>query len=84
MSQKNFRLVVDDLSALVRIEYEGGGEVPADLKGLYTDSVEANKAIVAYAADKGRDIAVVDKTQETVEDSKSKKQTSRPAMTELG
>lgn len=84
MSQKNFRLVVDDLSALVRVEYEGGGEVPAILSGLYTDSVEANKAIAAYAADKGRHIIIVDKTQETVEDSKAKKQTSRPAMTELG
>ena len=34
MSQREFRLVTDDTSALTRVEYEGGGEVPDALKGL--------------------------------------------------
>lgn len=33
---------------LVRIRFDGGGEVPEDLKGLYTSKLNAQEAIDAY------------------------------------
>lgn len=84
MAQREFRLTIDDTSALTRIEYEGGGEVPDVLKGLYTDGIEARKAIAAYAALKGREVAVVDRTQQTVDEAKDTKRSSKPEATPLG
>lgn len=84
MSQREFRLVTDDTSALTRVEYEGGGEVPDALKGLYTDGIEARKAIKAYAAEKGREVVVNDKTQQTVEEAKDPKRSSKPEAQPLG
>lgn len=70
MSKKNLRLVPDETTALIRIEWEGGGEVPLELSGSYTDTPNAQRAIAAYMAAKGRVVEVKDKTKQTTEEAK--------------
>ena len=37
------------------VKYEGGGELPRDLSGVYTSEKEAQKAINLYLIKKNRD-----------------------------
>lgn len=39
-------------SGLVKVAYEGGGEVPDELKSHYTSSAEAHRAIAVHQANK--------------------------------
>lgn len=55
---KNLRIESDPGSALVRIAFEGGGEVPDMLKGLYTSPADAQRAIEVWKASGGRDVEV--------------------------
>lgn len=45
---KNFIVMKAENTVLYRIGYEGGGEVPAILSGLYTKPEIAERAIQAY------------------------------------
>lgn len=50
MSDKAYRLVPD--GSLIRIEWEGGGQLAKELSGLYTSRREAQFAIDSYEAKK--------------------------------
>lgn len=41
-------------SALYRIGFKGGGEVPKDLKGMWTDPYQAQRAIESYLLNKDK------------------------------
>lgn len=48
---KEFKLVINDFG-LVQIQWNEGGELPASLKGSYTDPGQAESAISAYKLSK--------------------------------
>lgn len=60
------RFVIEPVLAtsLVRVRFEGGGEVPASLSGSYTTPAAAQQAIDVYLADKGRQAETVDQRLE--------------------
>lgn len=45
---KEIELVPATNSALLKIRFVGGGELPEDLSGLYTEEIKAESAILAY------------------------------------
>lgn len=51
--KRNLKVVPVPSSTLVRVVWEGGGEVPDALKGQYTSSYAANMAILAWYSTKG-------------------------------
>lgn len=61
---KALRIVRVEGSASLRVEWEGGGEVPLELQGRFTTPTMARNAITAYEAKAKRKIQVVDKTLE--------------------
>lgn len=78
--QKPLRVVRADNSALVRFEWVGGGEIPAELSGRYTNFTVAKEAAVAYFNPKGRDVEIVDQSypeDESPLTEKQQRQTSR-------
>jgi len=62
---KNLRIEGDPGSALVRIVFEGGGELPASLSGKFTSPADAKRAIEVWKASKdGRPVEVKVKNEE--------------------
>jgi hypothetical protein len=63
---KNLVIIPDtNNSALVKIRYEGGGEAPDALKGLWTNSTTAKQAIAEWlAGNPEREIEVKVKQEE--------------------
>lgn len=53
MTEKQLKLVPTKAGTYYRVEYEGGGEVPAELEGLW-DMTEGTTAIQVYCLKKGR------------------------------
>lgn len=47
---KNLRIEPVPASALVQIAWEGGGELPEDLKGAYMTPADAKRAIEVWKA----------------------------------
>ena len=47
---KNFRIEPAPASALVQIAWEGGGELPDDLKGSFMTPADAKRAIEVWKA----------------------------------
>lgn len=47
---KSLRVVPVPASSLVKIEFEGGGEVPDELKGTFTSTQTANARIKEWLA----------------------------------
>ena len=66
MDNKAFIIEQDNQSAFVRIRFQGGGEVPAKLQGLFTSRTAAKLAIEAHAAERYKDEppAVIDAIEE--------------------
>lgn len=63
MTQKAFRIEPVPQSAMVRIVWEGGGEVPAELSGSYTSPLAAKQHISAWSA-ANREVEVKVKREE--------------------
>lgn len=61
---KALRIVRVPNSTSIKVEWEGGGEVPAELQGRYTTPTFAKQAVEAYEAKAKRKITVIDKTLE--------------------
>jgi hypothetical protein len=45
---KTIQLKYKEGSALIKVEFATGGELPADLSGLFTDEAAANTAVLKY------------------------------------
>ena len=45
---KKFKTRIKSNTALYEIYFEDGGQMPEDLKSLYTSTAEAKKAIISY------------------------------------
>lgn len=78
---KTFRIEPVPASGLVRIAYEGGGEVPDELKGGWTTAANAKMAIAAWQAKNP------DRTQEAprvvTEEQEEKRGPGRPPKAKL-
>lgn len=62
---KKLRIEAVPNSTLVRIAYEGGGEVPDGLKGHFTTETIARQFIAAWqAANPEREVELADKQEE--------------------
>ena len=68
--QRSLRIEQAPASSLVRIVWNGGGEVPAALQGTYTTPTAAKQAIAVWEAQNKRSVEVVvkrpDEDQEMV------------------
>lgn len=53
MTEKTLKLVPTKAGTYFRVQYEGGGEIPAELQGLW-DVIEGKSAIQAYCLKKGK------------------------------
>jgi predicted flavoprotein YhiN len=62
---------------LLHIAWNGGGELPKALEGLFTSTLEAQRIIDAWAATT-REVEVEDRTKETTEESLQKRGPGRP------
>lgn len=56
--QRSLRIEQVPASTLVRIAWNGGGELPEELKGYYTTPAEAKKAIQSWEAKSKRSVDV--------------------------
>lgn len=70
--KKVLEIVPAHQSALLRLQWIGGGELPEELSGNYTSSVNAKGAALAYYASKGETVEVL-----TPLESKGKSETRR-------
>lgn len=77
MSQRSLRIENCPGTALLQIAWNGGGELPAALHGLYTSSTEAQRAIDMWAST-ARPVAVEDRTMETKEEEQTRRGPGRP------
>lgn len=53
---RSLRIEKVPATPLVRVVWNGGGEVPAELSGCYTSHAAAKQAIAEYSAKVGREI----------------------------
>lgn len=51
-NQKELRVVKRDTDTFFRIAYEGGGESPAELQGVFTNQAIADRTLMLYKAAK--------------------------------
>jgi hypothetical protein len=79
MTNKAFVIEPDRQSAGVFIRYQGGGEVPGVLEGLYTTRQLAKDAIIAYLATQPpRDVEIVDAQAEAEKALQERRGPGRP------
>lgn len=76
MKEKAILIKAAPLMALLKLEWEGGGEIPPELSGVYTSSKSATEAAKAHFAAKGFEVEVVNTLL-----SKGKTETRREAKT---
>lgn len=81
MTKKALRIEPIPQSAMVRIVWEGGGEVPASLSGSYTSPLVAKQAIATWeAVHRDEPVVVVVKREE---DEKKQQQKEKPTAKEI-
>lgn len=78
---RNFRIEPVPSSSLVRIVWEGGGEMPAKLSGGYTTPAKAKEAIAAWTDEQGREVEVVVKAEVTEAELQARRGPGRPPGT---
>lgn len=77
MAQRSLRIENAPGTALLQVAWNGGGELPAALAGLFTSAPEAQRVIDAWAAE-NREVVVIDNTRETAEETEQKRGPGRP------
>lgn len=75
-TQKALRIETAPNSALLQIVWEGGGQIPSELEGMFTSTVEANRAIALWESTH-REVEVVDATKATAEEALLKQSAGR-------
>lgn len=76
-AQKALVLETAPNTALIQIRWEGGGQVPQELSGLFTSKTEAQRAIELWESSH-REVAVVDAMLTTVAEEIQKRGPGRP------
>lgn len=77
MAQRSLRIENAPGTALLQIAWNGGGELPAALQGMFTSTAEAQRIIDAWSAGR-REVEVEDRTKETSEETAEKRGPGRP------
>lgn len=71
MEKRTLRIEPVPATALVRIAWNGGGEVPAAISGYYTSTKDAQRAIDIWSTNQGRpEVVVVEKDSRDDKDPK--------------
>lgn len=72
MSKRQLRIEKVPASTLVRVAWEGGGELPKVLKSEYTSPTAAQNAINAWMASENREVEMVELYKKDEENKKQK------------
>lgn len=69
-------------SALYRVAFTSGGELPPELSGMWTDAYQAQKAITAYITKKEREIDSLEESLAKVEKAEQEIESQEPVVTQ--